>query len=188
MPKPCPAVFLDRDGVLNRTIVRDGVPHPPDTVAEVEILPGVAEALSRLVERKLMLVVVTNQPDVARGTQRREEVERINQHLGKQLGLTAFHVCFHDTPDNCACRKPKPGLLIEAARAYNIDLGRSFMVGDRWSDVAAGQAAGCRTVLIDLPYSQGDRCTPDARVKDLGEAVGQILKWAEPDLGCGWDQ
>jgi D-glycero-D-manno-heptose 1,7-bisphosphate phosphatase len=188
MSQPRPAVFLDRDGVLNRTVVRDGVPHPPDTAAEVEILPGVGEALARLVERRLPLIVVTNQPDVARGAQTRDEVERINQHVGKQLGLTAFHVCFHDTPDNCACRKPKPGLLMEAARAYNIDLRRSFMVGDRWSDVAAGQAAGCRTLLIDLPYSQSGRCSPDARVKDLGEAVDQILKWVEPDLGCDWDQ
>jgi D-glycero-D-manno-heptose 1,7-bisphosphate phosphatase len=179
MPQSHPAVFLDRDGVLNRTNVRNGVPHPPDSVGQVEILPGVPEALARLVERKFLLIVVTNQPDVARGTQTPDAVDRINQHIGLQLGLTAFEVCFHDTADNCACRKPKPGLLIEAARAYNIDLRRSFMVGDRWSDIAAGQAAGCRTVLIDLPYSQGDRCTPDARVKNLGEAADWILRWVD---------
>lgn len=176
-----PGVFLDRDGVLNRTIVRDGVSHPPDSAGKVEILPGVAEALALLVDRKLPLIVVTNQPDVARGAQTREEVERINQYLGQRLPLTAFYVCFHDTPDNCACRKPKAGLLMDAAAAYNIDLKRSFMVGDRWSDVAAGQAAGCRTVLIDLPYSQGGRCAPDARVKDLSEAVERIIEWLERD-------
>lgn len=174
-----PAVFLDRDGVLNRTFVRGGVSHPPDAVGEVEILPGVAEALGRLVARKLPLIVVTNQPDVARGNQTREEVERINRYLGERLPLTAFYVCFHDTPDNCACRKPKSGLLTDAAAAYNIDLKRSFMVGDRWSDVAAGQAAGCRTVLIDLPHSQGSRCAPDAQAKDLGEAVDRIVEWIE---------
>lgn len=179
MPPLRPAVFLDRDGVLNRTIVREGVPHPPDSVAEVEILPGVGEALEQLVRRELPLIVVTNQPDVARGAQTREEVERINRHLGQHLPLTAFFVCFHDTPDNCACRKPKPGLLLNAAAAYNIDLKRSFMVGDRWSDIAAGQAAGCRTVLIDLPYSQGNRCAPDARVKDLSEAVERVIAWIE---------
>jgi D-glycero-D-manno-heptose 1,7-bisphosphate phosphatase len=177
MSKDRPAVFLDRDGVLNRTIVRDGVPHPPDSVAEVEILPGVAEALDRLAERGFPLIVVTNQPDVARGTQTCQTVEQINHHLRQRLPLTAFYVCFHDTPDNCACRKPKPGLLINAAGAYNIDLSRSFMVGDRWSDIAAGQAAGCRTLLIDRPYSQGSRCAPDARVKDLSEAVTRILEW-----------
>jgi D-glycero-D-manno-heptose 1,7-bisphosphate phosphatase len=168
-------VFLDRDGVLNRTIVRNGVPYPPDSVSEVEILPGVAEALCRLVEMGLPLIVVTNQPDVARGTQTKAAVEAINQHLRERLPLTAFYVCFHDTPDNCTCRKPKPGLILDAAAAYNIDLRRSFLVGDRWSDVAAGQAAGCQTLLIDLPYSQGDRCTPGHRVRDPGEAVEIIL-------------
>lgn len=176
-----PAVFLDRDGVLNRTLVRAGVPHPPESAGQVEILPGVVEALRRLDERGLPLIVVTNQPDVARGTQTKQEVERINQHLRERLPLTAFYVCFHDAPDNCACRKPMPGLLTDAAAAYNIDLRRSFMVGDRWSDVAAGQAAGCRTVLIDFPYSQGDRCAPDARAGSLSEAIERILGWIEDD-------
>jgi D-glycero-D-manno-heptose 1,7-bisphosphate phosphatase len=181
MPQNRPAVFLDRDGVLNRTFVRGGVPYPPSSVDEVEILPGVGQALERLAERGFLLIVVTNQPDVARGSQRKEQIERINQFLGERLPLTAFYVCFHDAPDNCRCRKPKAGLLTDAAAAYNIDLSRSFMVGDRWSDIVAGHTAGCRTVLIDLPYSQGDRCGPDARVKDLTEAVERILERIEPD-------
>jgi D-glycero-D-manno-heptose 1,7-bisphosphate phosphatase len=175
LPPLRPAVFLDRDGVLNRTVVRDGVPHPPKSVAEVETLPDVEEALRRLAERGVLLIVVTNQPDVARGTQTKEAVDAINQYLGQRLPVTAFYVCMHDTPDDCACRKPKPGLLIDAAAAYNIDLRRSFMVGDRWSDVAAGQAAGCQTLLIDLPYSKGDLCTPEYRVHDLSGAVEIIL-------------
>jgi D-glycero-D-manno-heptose 1,7-bisphosphate phosphatase len=172
---PRPAVFLDRDGVLNRTVVRNGVPHPPASIEEVEILPGVADALDLLKKLDLPLIVVTNQPDVARGTQTKEAVEQINQFLRERLPLTAFYVCYHDTPDNCTCRKPRPGLIAEAAAAYNIDLSRSFLVGDRWSDVAAGQAAGCRTLLIDLPYSQGSRCTPSHRVRDLSEAVKIIV-------------
>ena len=171
-----PAVFLDRDGVLNRCVVRDNVPHPPDCVEQVEILPGVADAMARLGARGLPLIVVTNQPDVARGTQTREAVEAINKFLKERLPITATYTCYHDTPDRCACRKPKAGLLIDAAAAYNIDLSRSFMVGDRWSDVAAGQAAGCETFLIDLPYSQGQRCSPDHRVSDLGGAVEIILR------------
>ena len=167
--------------MLNRTIVRDGVPHPPASVGEVQILPGVELALRRLADRGLPLVVVTNQPDVARGTQTKETVEAINRCLQNRLPLTAFYVCLHDTPDQCHCRKPKPGLLINAAAAYNIDLRRSFMVGDRWSDVAAGQAAGCRTLLIDLPYSQGSRCTPDARVNDLTAATERILNWLDDE-------
>lgn len=173
---PRPAVFLDRDGVLNRCTVRDNVPHPPDCAEQVEILPGVADALSRLSAADLPLIVVTNQPDVARGTQNRQAVEQINQLLKGRLPITAVFTCYHDSPDDCACRKPKPGLLVEAAGAYNIDLGRSFMVGDRWSDVAAGQAAGCETFLIDLPYSQGNKCRPDHRVCDLGGAAEIILR------------
>jgi D-glycero-D-manno-heptose 1,7-bisphosphate phosphatase len=175
LTSPISAIFLDRDGVLNRTVVRDGVPYPPRSIDEVEILPGVAEALARVAELKVPLIVITNQPDVARGTQTKEVVERINQLLFERLPLTAVYTCFHDTHDHCACRKPLPGLIQQAAAAYNIDLAASFMVGDRWSDIAAGVAAGCRTLLIDLPYSQGERCTPDYRVRDLPEAVEIIV-------------
>jgi D-glycero-D-manno-heptose 1,7-bisphosphate phosphatase len=171
-----PAVFLDRDGVLNRTAVVNGVPHPPDSVNDLELLPGVAEALAQLTHLNVPLIVVTNQPDVARGTQTREAVEEINAALRAKLPqLTAFFCCFHDTADNCACRKPKPGLLTEAAAAYNIDLPRSFIVGDRWSDIVAGQDAGCRSILIDLPYSKAEKCHPDFRAADLAEAARIIV-------------
>lgn len=168
------AVFLDRDGVLNRTFVRAGVPHPPDSVAAVAILPDVRAALDLLAGRGFALIVATNQPDVARGTQTREEVERINAHLRERLPLDAVYTCFHDTPDNCACRKPKPGLLLRAARERDIALDESFMVGDRWSDIAAGAAAGCATLLVDVPYNQRERCTPDMVVADLWDAARQI--------------
>jgi D-glycero-D-manno-heptose 1,7-bisphosphate phosphatase len=171
-----PAVFLDRDGVINRTNVRDGVPYPPQTPDEVEILPGVGEALAKLAQLAIPLVVVTNQPDVVRGTQTREAVEQINDWLRARLPLTEICTCFHDGPDNCSCRKPKAGLLIEAAKAYNIDLRSSFMVGDRWSDIVAGQTAGCTTLLIELPYSKAEKCSPDFRVRDLGEAAEIILR------------
>jgi D-glycero-D-manno-heptose 1,7-bisphosphate phosphatase len=174
---PTPAIFLDRDGILNHTVVINNTPHPPQTISELKILPRVPEALTKLASLNLPLIVVTNQPDVARGTQSQEAVEQINDALRISLPqLTEFYTCFHDTPDNCLCRKPLPGLLTEAARAYNIDLARSFMVGDRWSDIAAGQAAGCKSILIDLPYSKADRCTPDFRAADLSEAVEIILR------------
>ena len=171
-----PAVFLDRDGVLNRSFVRGTTPHPPECLEQVEILPGVADALALLSEHGIPLIVVTNQPDVARGNQTKEAVEAINRFLSERLPLTAIYTCYHDTADNCACRKPRPGLLIDAAAAYNIDLRRSFMVGDRWSDIVAGQAAGCRTFLIELPYSQAERCLPDHKVADLPAAVQIILR------------
>ena len=171
-----PAVFLDRDGVLNRTAVRDGTHCPPSKVEEVEILPGVEEAMRKLRGRGLPLVVVTNQPDVARGTQTRAAVEEINGFLARRLGVTAVYTCYHDNADDCACRKPRPGMLTRAAEEHGIDLRRSFMVGDRWGDVAAGAAAGCTTFLIDLPYSQCHRCTPDYKVADLAAAADIILK------------
>jgi D-glycero-D-manno-heptose 1,7-bisphosphate phosphatase len=176
MPTGRVAVFLDRDGVLNRTFVHNGTPYPPRTLDEVEILPGVADALKRLSEHDLSLVVVTNQPDVARGTQTRERVEQINQHIARALPmLTAFYVCYHDNKDGCQCRKPAPGMLLQAAGEHGVDLSQSFMVGDRWSDVAAGAAAGCRTFLLDVPYNQAQRCKPDYVVADLSQAADRIL-------------
>jgi D-glycero-D-manno-heptose 1,7-bisphosphate phosphatase len=119
---------------------------------------------------------VTNQPDVARGTQTRETVERINAFLTLQLPeLSAFYVCYHDNKDNCQCRKPGSGMLLQAAEKHGIDLSRSFMVGDRWSDVVAGAAVGCKTFLFDVPYSQCHRCTPDYLVADLSQAAERIL-------------
>jgi transaldolase len=170
------AVFLDRDGVLNRTVVRDGVPRPPATVGEVEILPGVPEALARLAGHGWLLIVVTNQPDVARGTQTRATVERINRHLMEALPLHAVFTCYHDTGDGCECRKPRPGLVHRAAAEYGIDPRASVMIGDRWSDVAAGQAAGCATFLIRATYSERERCDPDHEVPDLPEAARAILR------------
>jgi D-glycero-D-manno-heptose 1,7-bisphosphate phosphatase len=171
-----PAVFLDRDGVINATHVVAGVPHPPASVAECEVLPGVPEAMALLAAEGLPLIVVTNQPDVARGTQTELAVSAINECLRSQLPIDAVYVCYHDTPDACECRKPKPGMLVRAAEEHHLDLGASFMVGDRSGDVLAGAAAGCTTFLVDKPYSKADRCSPDAKVADLPEAARQIVE------------
>jgi D-glycero-D-manno-heptose 1,7-bisphosphate phosphatase len=168
------AVFLDRDGVLNRPYLRDGVSHPPSSVDELEILPGVPEALDRLARLGLLLVCVTNQPDVARGKQTAEGLAAIHRALLERLPLLEIRACTHDGPDGCACRKPRPGLLREAADAHGIDLASSFMVGDRWSDVAAGRAAGCVTLLVDPAGDQRSRCQPDELVADLAEAASKI--------------
>lgn len=173
---PNAAVFLDRDGVLNHTTERDGVPHPPASPDELQILPGVPEALNLLAAQGLLRIVVTNQPDVARGTQTRQMVQAIHDRLRSLLPLDAIYTCFHDDADRCACRKPKPGLFLSAAKDYNLDLSRSFLVGDRWSDVAAGQAAGCVTFLLCRSYSHGERCSPQFKVDSLLEAAGMIAK------------
>jgi D-glycero-D-manno-heptose 1,7-bisphosphate phosphatase len=143
-----PAVFLDRDGVLIDTHLVDGVTRPPADVGQMRVLPGVEDALARLRDAGFVLVVVTNQPDVRRGLQRRERILAINDALQAQFGFDAVQVCFHDTPDACECRKPKPGLLLDAARTLDLTLPGSYMVGDRSTDVEAGRRAGCRTVFV----------------------------------------
>jgi D-glycero-D-manno-heptose 1,7-bisphosphate phosphatase len=170
-----PAVFLDRDGTLNIATIRDGRSYPPASLAELAIVPGAAAALSALREAGFCTIVVTNQPDVALGKQRREVVEAINHALSAQLPLDDIRVCYHADADGCDCRKPKPGMLLEAARVWNIALGESFMVGDRWRDVAAGHAAGCRTLLIEAGYRE-QRVEPTFCVTSLVEACDIILK------------
>jgi len=174
------AVFLDRDGVLNEAIVRDGKPYPPPSLTEVKILPDAASALARLKGLGLLLIVVTNQPDVARGTQSFEAIEAIHEFLRCELPLDDFVTCTHDDGDDCACRKPKPGLILEGAAQHGIDPGQSFMIGDRWRDVEAGKNAGCRTIWIDRGYRE---CTPegyDARVTSLMEAADWISRVGLP--------
>ena len=169
------AVFLDRDGVINEVVLREGKPHPPASVEALEILPGVAEAIASLREAGLRVVVVTNQPDVRTGVQRREVVEAMHERLGRELLIDDFRVCFHVDADGCACRKPAPGMLLEAAEALRVDLSRSFLVGDRWRDVGAGRAAGCRTFFIDRGYREAAAEDPDFVVSSLPEAAAIIL-------------
>lgn len=172
------AVFLDRDGVLNRALQREGRPYPPTSLAELEILPRVPEACARLKQAGFLLIVVTNQPDVGRGTLRREVVEELNAHLCRLLPLDRVEVCYHPGggQSDCDCRKPKPGMVLRAARALSIDLGQSWMVGDRWRDIDCGHAAGCRTILIDCGYAEPLRQLPDFRCANLWEATDIILR------------
>lgn len=172
------AVFLDRDGVLVETTVRDGIPHPAQSVEELEILPGVADACAGLRASGFLLIVVTNQPDVARGTQTPESVELIHDELRRRLPLDDIAVCLHDDADACDCRKPQPGLLVGAADRWKIDLPRSFLVGDRWRDVEAARRAGCRAVFVDRGYAEPVASEPDATVGNLQEAAEWILRQA----------
>jgi D-glycero-D-manno-heptose 1,7-bisphosphate phosphatase len=173
------AVFLDRDGVLARVILRNGRPSAPTVLEEFEIDPEAVAVLPTLRAAGFLLIVVTNQPDVARGCVRREVVEAMHRLLQATLPLDDVKVCWEvDSPANMRY-KPKPGLLLEAAREHGIDLGRSFMVGDRWRDVGAGRAAGCFTVLIDRAYAEPMTETPDAVCADLAGAAVIILDHAQ---------
>lgn len=169
------AVFLDRDGVLNRSVLHDGVPRPPTTVADVKILGGVIEAIQILKNRNFVPVVVTNQPDVARGLTTRPQVEAINAYIGMVTDIDHFYTCFHDEVDFCDCRKPAPGLIYRASQELGLSVHNSFMVGDRWRDISAGQAAGCQAFFIDYSYSELKPNMPYQTVSSLLEAANLMV-------------
>ena len=168
------AVFLDRDGVINRPLIRSGRPYPPAALAEFEMLPDVPEACWLLEKLGFILVVATNQPDVGRGTLAREAVETIHAWLEQQLPIARIMTCFHGGAaygDPCDCRKPLPGMLFQAAETLKINLAASFMIGDRWRDIDCGFNAGCKTIFIDWSYQEALRQPPDYQLENLLEAA-----------------
>jgi len=170
------AVFLDRDGVINRPMVRDGLPYPPGGLDELELLPGVPGALHDLKRAGFVLIVVTNQPDVARGSTPRALVEGINKILADALPIDRVFVCYHDSSSDCLCRKPRPGMLQAGALEFDIDLARSYMVGDRWRDIEAGINAGCATIFIDCGYTEKRPASFTHRAASLADAARYILE------------
>jgi D-glycero-D-manno-heptose 1,7-bisphosphate phosphatase len=174
------AVFLDRDGVLNRALIRDGLPYPPTTIEQFELEEGAKEGCAKLKNAGFRLIVVSNQPDVGRGTQGREVVEAMNRKLLSGVpSLDAIMICWHagsSHGDPCDCRKPKPGLLQRAAETHGLDLAGSYMVGDRWRDVDCAHAAGCRAVFIDRGYREELRAKPEITVATFAEAVAAVLE------------
>ena len=170
------AVYLDRDGVLNASVQHDGKPYPPDSLDELTLLAGAREACAAFRAAGALLFCVTNQPDVARGRARREVVEAMNAHLAAALSLDDLAVCYHDDVDDCACRKPRPGMLLDLASRHGVSLDASVMVGDRWRDIEAGRRAGCRTVFIDHGYDERRPDGADFEGPSLTAAAPFILK------------
>jgi D-glycero-D-manno-heptose 1,7-bisphosphate phosphatase len=170
------AVFLDRDGVLNEPIVRNGKPYPPRDPSELVIARGAPAALKALRREGFLLIVVTNQPDVARGTVSRADIDMINAQLSAILPLDAIEVCEHDDREQCGCRKPKPDMILRAREKLGVDLSSSFMVGDRWRDIEAGRRAGSRTVLIGDGYGEAFPCAPTIKLSSLPGAVSWIIQ------------
>jgi len=171
-----PAVFLDRDGVLNEAIVRNGKPYPPWDVTELVITRGARAALDELQRQGFLRIVVTNQPDVARGKTTRTKVDQINAQLAAVLPLDAIEVCEHDDEQQCDCRKPKPGMILHAGETFGVDLSRSFIVGDRWRDIEAGRRAGCRTILIGDGYGETFPYAPTIKLASLPGAASWIIQ------------
>ncbi|MES2206982.1 MAG: HAD family hydrolase [Pseudomonadota bacterium] len=169
------AIFLDRDGVINQTYIFDSKPYPPKNINELIILPKTAESLLKLSKAGYKLIIVTNQPDVARGIINKKEVDDIHHYLLLTLQLDAIFTCFHDDDQKCKCRKPLPGLIVNAARIYNIDLKQSYVIGDRWKDIEAGHQAGCVTFFIDYQYNERKPAYSTTLVNSLQEAAHIIL-------------
>jgi D-glycero-D-manno-heptose 1,7-bisphosphate phosphatase len=176
------AVFLDRDGVINRVVVRNGMPYPPSHIEEFELYEDVPGGCARLKTANFLLVVITNQPDVGRGTQSREAVEAINLKMQSALPfIDRIEICYHAGErygQPCACRKPRPGMILRAASELNIDPKRSYVIGDRWRDVDCAHAAGCRAIFIERGYKESLREAPDFTVVNFNDAVSAVLREA----------
>ena len=179
-----PAVFLDRDGVLNRALIRGGLAYAPHTLAEFEVYPDAPAACRDLHAAGYVLVVVTNQPDIARGTLALADLEAMHAKLRAALPeIARIEVCLapgQGKPDpEDRRRKPAPGMILDAAATLGLDLSRSWMVGDRWRDIDCGHNAGVRTVFIDLGYAEKLHATPDFTVPGIA-AVARIIL-AQPE-------
>jgi D-glycero-D-manno-heptose 1,7-bisphosphate phosphatase len=173
VPRPAmPAVFFDRDGVINEVVFRHGKPASPRSLEEFRLCGDIQQPLQELSAAGYRLFVVSNQPDVARGLLAPSVVDAISAQILALLPIERVLTCPHDDHDACACRKPKPGLLHELAQSEKLDLSRSFLVGDSWKDVRAGHDAGCTTILLQRDYNQG--VAADYVVDNMAEAAGIV--------------
>lgn len=167
------AIFLDRDGVINSTIIKEGKSFSPRKFEDFKLVDGVKDILERFKAREWLNIIVTNQPDIARGLMKKEELQKMHNLIRENLPVDDIFICPHDDADNCNCRKPKPGMLLEAAKKWDIDLNESFMIGDSWKDIEAGRNAGCTTLLIDSPYNK--QIDSDLRANELSALSEMIL-------------
>ena len=155
------SVFLDRDGVINKVYIKDGLPESPNSLNELKILPGVRESIIKLKKLNFICLMVTNQPNVSRKKIDKNSVIQMNNFLKNEIALDDIFVCYHDDSDNCNCRKPKPGLLLQAGKKWDVDFKKSFMIGDRWRDIQAGEKVGCKTIFLDYKYNEKKPKKPD---------------------------
>lgn len=166
------AIFLDRDGVINKVRIENGMACSPRILEDFEFLSGVQEAIEDFKKKGYLVIVATNQPEISRGLLKKEELDKMHQKIIEELKVDDIMVCLHDDHHNCDCRKPKSGLLFAAAKKWNIDLAESFMVGDRWKDIEAGKKAGCKTILINNPAK--GKCEPCFEVSSF-EDISEII-------------
>ena len=170
------SVFLDRDGVINKVYINDGLPESPNSLNELKILPGVRESIIKLKKLNFICLMVTNQPNVSRKKIDKNSVIQMNNFLKNEIALDDIFVCYHDDSDNCNCRKPKPGLLLQAGKKWDVDFKKSFMIGDRWRDIQAGEKVGCKTIFLDYKYNEKKPKKPDFVSDSLLNAAHIIEK------------
>lgn len=170
------ALFIDRDGVINKSIIRNGKPYAPINFLEFEMLDGVEEAFYLLKKSEYMSIIVTNQPDIASGKQTLLSLNKLHNYLQEKYSIDLIRVCPHKEEDGCDCRKPKPGMIISASKKLNININFSYMIGDRWTDILCGQRAGCKeNFYIDNNYSEKKPDKPFTHVPSLLHCVRKIL-------------
>ena len=172
----CPAVFLDRDGVICRSFVRNGKPFAPRKLEDFKLMPNSHHSVKRLKQKGFKVIVVTNQPDIGNGMVTLDVIKAMHQKLLDKTKVDDVFVCTHRQDEACECRKPKPGMLFTASKKHGIDLSKSIMVGDRASDIEAGKRAGCKTIFIDRHYAEPRPLNPNATLPSLQKAVNFIIK------------
>jgi len=170
------AIFIDRDGVINRVIMRDGKPSSPWKLEEFEILPDVKECLKAFKKMGFLNIIFTSQPDISRGSLKMEELKKMHKVISETLLVDEIKFCPHDDKDNCSCRKPKPGLILDAVKKWSIDLDKSYVVGDSWKDIGAGKSAGCKTFLLRREYNKNYQKDYDFEISNLKQMVEIIKK------------
>ena len=155
------AIFIDRDGVINHLVSRDGGMYSPRLVTDFQIFPSVPDAIKQIREAGYLVVVVTNQPDISRGLLKPNVLDEMHQLLRAVCQVDAIYVCPHDNSDNCLCRKPLPGMLLQATTDLSIDLNNSWMIGDRATDMQAGNAVGLSNIFIASGQEQRSELIPE---------------------------
>jgi len=167
------AVFLDRDGVVNYLVYRNGKLVSPRKAKDFKLKRGIISFLKKIKRLGFLIIIITNQPDISRRLMSREELDKMHSLLLKKLAVDRIFVCPHDDKDKCSCRKPKPGMIKKALGEMNIDPSESFMIGDTWRDIGAGKSANLKTILLDAPYNKDVQS--DLKVKNLKE-IFEIIK------------
>ncbi len=168
------AIFWDRDGVINEVVMRGNSVSSPRNFQEFKILPGVKQALEECKSMGFLNIIITNQPDISRLLLAPEDLEKMHQVIMATLPVDDITCCPHDSKDNCACRKPKPGMILQEAKKRGVDLAKSYVIGDSDKDIGAGKAAGCKTFFIKKAYNKGEGREADFVATNLKETINII--------------